>query len=126
MLLTALPLLVAASGICRAVDGDTLKCGRENVRLIGIDSPEMPGHCRRGRTCVPGSGPRAKASMAILVRNQPVRLIRFGRDRYGRTLAIAQANGVNLACAQIRSGNAVYKPQWDKRGLIGRQCGVAR
>lgn len=32
---------------CRAVDGDTLRCGQERVRLLGIDAPEMPGHCPR-------------------------------------------------------------------------------
>lgn len=31
-----------------AIDGDTLRCGRERIRLLGTDAPELPGHCQRG------------------------------------------------------------------------------
>lgn len=33
------------------IDGDTFDCGSTRIRLHGIDSPEMPGHCRSGREC---------------------------------------------------------------------------
>jgi micrococcal nuclease len=38
--------MIAALFLCLApvaVDGDTLRCGGDLVRLIGIDAPEMPG-----------------------------------------------------------------------------------
>lgn len=125
MLITlALPFLLANAPMCRAIDGDTLKCGAEHIRLIGIDAPEMPGHCARYRRCAPGNGWESKAAMVALLRGRSVRLQRFGRDHYGRTLAIAYAGGVNLACAQLASGNAIYKPNWDAQGRIGRACGL--
>ena len=55
-----------------AIDGDTLKCaflndGRAvNVRLAGIDAPELPGHCRRGRDCAPGDPYVSKRVLQIL------------------------------------------------------------
>lgn len=118
----ALPFLLASLLHCTVVDGDTLRCGAERVRLIGIDAPELPGHCRPGRHCAPGDGFESKRSLAHLVDGRPVRIERYGQDHYGRTLAVAWSGGINLACAQLRSGQAIYKPQWDTRDLIGRQC----
>ncbi len=49
----ALASFICASPI--AIDGDTLRCAAgPRVRLAGIDAPEIPGHCRRGRKCTPG------------------------------------------------------------------------
>lgn len=39
---------------CTVTDGDTIRCRGERIRLLGIDTPELPGHCRQGRDCVPG------------------------------------------------------------------------
>ena len=36
------------AGPARAVDGDTLEVGGEEVRLYGIDAPELHQTCRRG------------------------------------------------------------------------------
>ena len=47
---------------------------------------------------------------------------RIGRDHYGRTLAQVYANGVNVACEQLRRGQAIYKPAWDNGGLLAADC----
>jgi endonuclease YncB( thermonuclease family) len=39
---------------CTVTDGDTIRCNGERIRLLGIDTPELPGHCRKGRDCVSG------------------------------------------------------------------------
>ena len=36
---------------CTVTDGDTIRCDGEPIRLLGIDTPEVPGHCREGRDC---------------------------------------------------------------------------
>lgn len=90
------------------------------MRLLGIDAPEMAGHCRTGRACAPGNPVASKAALQQLVAGRPVRLQRFGRDRYGRTLALAWAGGINLSCAQLRGGFAHYVAAWDKGGRVGR------
>lgn len=101
-------------------DGDTIRMGDERIRLIGIDAPEIHG-CRQGRVCVPGDGQASKRSLQAMMGGK-VSVQRVGRDRYGRTLANVYVGGRNVACAQIRRGQAVYKPKWDNNGLLARDC----
>ncbi|MCW8085111.1 thermonuclease family protein [Sabulicella glaciei] len=87
---------------CAATDGDTLRCGEERVRLLGLDAPEMSGRCadesRRARA--------ARDRLAALVQGG-VRLARDGEDRYGRTLATAfDREGRDLTRILIREGHA--------------------
>ncbi len=108
-----LTLLAAAGLTCTATDGDTIRCGRERVRLIGIDAPELPGHCRTGRNCAPGDPWASKAALARLLRSGPITLERHGTDHYGRTLAFAFSGRIDLSCAQLRAGQAIYVARWD-------------
>lgn len=89
-------------------DGDSLRCGGQRVRLLGIDAPEMPGSCRPGRQCVQGNPFAARDYLVSLTRTT-VRCTPEGQDRYGRTLARCTANGIDLSCAMIRSGHAVRR-----------------
>lgn len=118
-----IPEPVPLAAACSVTDGDTLRCGEEKVRLLAIDSPELPGHCRPGRVCVEGDPEAATAALERALAGRTLTIQRFGRDRYGRTLAIVRADGANLSCAQIASGSAVYVEKWDKRGVVGRECG---
>ncbi len=88
-------IAVLAACALSVIDGDTVRCGPrhggEVVRLLGIDAPEMPGHCRRGRACAPGDPFASKASLQAAVRLRGrVTIERHGRDRYGRTLAFVR------------------------------------
>ncbi len=78
----------------RVIDGDTIvilspdttKKGEvkyEHIRLIGIDAPEW-AHFGNDAECFASESTKALAS-AVLGRT--VRLIRHGKDKYGRTLA---------------------------------------
>lgn len=126
MLAVLVPSLFGATLTCTAVDGDTLRCGAagnmsERVRLIGIDAPELPGHCQPWRSCAPGDPRESRAALARLLRRGPITLERHGADHYGRTLAFAFAGGVNLSCAQLAAGQAVYVERWDTGGRL-RSC----
>jgi micrococcal nuclease len=110
---------------CGAVDGDTIRCGTERIRLLAIDAPEMPGHCRRGRVCALGDPYASKAALEQDLRQGPVTIERTGTDRYGRTVAIVRVNGANLSCRQIIRGYALYWKRYDLGGRIARECGGA-
>lgn len=115
----ALSPAISRSVVCRAIDGDTLRCGRERIRLIGIDAPEMPGHCRPGRRCVVGDPVASRDSLArALV--APIAIERVGRDQYGRTLAFVSADGEDLSCGQLQRGQALYRSDWDVGTRIGK------
>ena len=115
-------ILVTITTPCTATDGDTIRCSSERIRLSGIDAPELPGHCRRLRLCVTGDPWRAKAALARLLRRTPLTIRRLGRDRYGRTLALVAAGGVDLSCAQWKAGNATYVAKWDNGRALARSC----
>lgn len=106
---------------CRAVDGDTLRCGQERVRLLGIDAPEMPGHCRRGRRCVQGDPFISKARLEASLDRQ-MSIVRVGQDRYGRTLATVVGRHGDLSCWQLVGGVATYRPSWDNGSRVARVC----
>ena len=104
------------------MDGDTIRCGAERLRLLGIDAPELPGHCARNRQCAPGDGFASTESLQMGVGMGAVRYQTVTRDRYGRAVAVVTAGGQNLSCWQLRRGQAIYKPNWDNGGRVARAC----
>ena len=105
-----------------ATDGDSIRCGDERIRLLAIDAPEM-GPCQpAGRVCVQGDPIRSRDSLAAALKRGKVEIERVGKDRYGRTLAIVTAAGINLSCHQISSGVAVYVPKWDRHKRVAKSC----
>ena len=108
---------------CTVTDGDTIRCGDERVRLSGIDAPEV-GKCREGRQCAPGDPTASTKSLRQAMAGRSIELRRLGTDRYDRTIAVVYAGGVNLACVQLASGNAIYVARWDDDGIVARECGL--
>lgn len=92
-----------------AVDGDTLRCGKRRVRLQGIDAPELPGHCRQGRSCTPGDPVASTESLRRLVAGKVLQCAQTDIDSYGRTVARCKAGDLDLSCAQIKAGHAVHR-----------------
>jgi len=76
---------------CIAIDGDTLVCNHQKVRLTNVYAAEMnqPG------------GSAAKRKMQALVHNREVGLVTHGRDRYGRILAEVYIDGRRVEQADI-------------------------
>jgi micrococcal nuclease len=115
----ALSLVLAS---CTATDGDTIRCGDERIRLTGIDAPEL-GRCKpRRRRCALGDGAASRRALQAAMMKGELRIVRLGRDRYGRTLAVVFAGKANLACSQLAARQAVYRRDWDDRTLVARDC----
>lgn len=106
---------------CTVTDGDTIRCNGERIRLLGIDTPELPGHCREGRACVEGDPYAATQSLADALVGM-IRINRAGEDRYGRTLATLSSDKGDLSCWQLQHGQAVYKAKWDDGKRVARTC----
>ena len=90
------------------VDGDSLRAGHENIRLIDIDAPELSQLCAdaagRDWTC----GRAAKERLRALIGGRPVACTARGQDRYGRTLAVCGAGPIaDLGAELVRNGYAV-------------------
>lgn len=106
---------------CTVTDGDTIRCNGERLRLLGIDTPELPGHCRIGRNCVSGDPYASTLSLEAAMVGS-IRIQRVGEDRYGRTLAALSSDKGDLSCWQLQHGQAAYKPQWDSGKRVLRTC----
>lgn len=102
-------------------DGDSLRCGSERLRLLGIDAPELHG-CPSYRVCVAGDGQASKRSLQQAVRAGPFRYRVVGHDRYGRSLVLAWAGTTNLGCYQLRVRQADYIMKWDNGGQLAKVC----
>ncbi|WP_404337806.1 thermonuclease family protein [Sphingomonas sp. MMS12-HWE2-04] len=106
---------------CRVIDGDTLRCGEERIRLLGIDAPELPGHCRQGRRCVSGDGTASKLKLGQALVGQ-VRVERLALDRYGRTIGLVSGGKGDLSCWQLRHRQAIYRGDWDNGKRVEKIC----
>ncbi len=108
---------------CRVVDGGTLHCDGGRIRLLGIDAPELPGHCARGRNCAPGDPYASTHSLeAGMGEGATLRIESIGTDRYGRTLALVRGSGGDLSCWQFAHHQAIYRVDWDNGGRVANTC----
>lgn len=106
--------------VASVTDGDTFRCSDgTRIRLSSIDTPEMPGSCRPGRSCAPGDPYAAKAALQRLISGRTVQCEPVGMS-YNRVAAWCSAGGVDLSCAMIRSGHAIRLPQHDKAHRLCR------
>lgn len=107
---------------CTVSDGDTIRCQGERIRLLGIDAPELAGHCSAGRQCVEGDPLRSKLALEQAIAGKHLTIERVGKDRYGRTLGVVYADGRNVSCQLVRDGYAVYVGRWDDGELVRSNC----
>src|SRR5258708_11438956 len=76
---------------CIAIDGDTLVCNHQKVRLTNVYAAELNQ----------AGGYAAKRRLQSLVVSGEVVLRPYGHDRYGRTLAEVYGNGPPIEHADI-------------------------
>lgn len=88
------------------VDGDTLRCKGERIRIWGIQAPERSD---------PG-GPASTRALAALTTGRTVECRRPPsgqvRDRYRRLVAQCFANGRDVAADMVRQGQAKDWPRY--------------
>ena len=86
-----LPLVALGEERCLAIDGDTLVCNRQKVRLINVDAAELGE----------AGGAAAKRRLQSLVRGRAVKLKAHGQDRYGRLLVEVYVDGRRIEQADV-------------------------
>jgi len=97
-----------AGSAYNAIDGDSLRTSREDVRLLGIDAPELYQTCRDARGRQWACGREAHVKLKALVSRGDVRCTATGRDRFKRALAVCSAGAVaDLGEVMVRDGFAV-------------------
>lgn len=94
--------LVCSPEKVKVVDGDTISIRGENIRIEGINAPELKGHCREEKV----RALRARSRLMSLLQDAKVVIDRQGFDRYRRTLAFVSADGTPIGDILMREGLA--------------------
>lgn len=128
------PIRRDAAIVLKVIDGDTVRVRvarsglRRDVRLLGIDTPEVYG----GREC---GGPQASGALRkLLPRNTRVQLVsdrsQALTDRYDRLLRYVMRGKVDASKAQLRLGMArtytVGRPVARHRDYAATQAAAKR
>jgi endonuclease YncB( thermonuclease family) len=90
-LLIALAGAVPAGERCTAMDGATLQCGRERVKVEGLNAPELKA---------PG-GQQARQRLQQRLQAGEIVIERRGRDKYGRTLGRLYVGGKRITQSDL-------------------------
>ena len=109
---------IASNGkyqVLKVSDGDTINVQKvENgklvdevvkIRMYGIDAPEK----------TQDYGPESRAALAKIIGNNLVEIEVKNRDRYGRSVAVVYVNGKNVNQEMVRTGNAWWYYEYDKK-----------
>jgi endonuclease YncB( thermonuclease family) len=102
------------AGPATVTDGDTLKINNKKIRVHGIDAPESKQTCKL-RDRVIRCGTLATSAMEKLVTGNEVKCQQTDTDRYGRTIAICRANGVDVGRRLVQTGWAVAYRRYSTR-----------
>jgi endonuclease YncB( thermonuclease family) len=96
----------AITGGARVVDGDSIVIADEQIRLIGIDAPELGQTCRAAGQNI-SCAQDATAALVEMIGTIKVRCEVYGRDRYQRALAVCYAADLELNRAMVQAGYAL-------------------
>ena len=92
------------TGPARVIDGDSIVVAGTEIRIYGIDAPESRQTCRTNGRSGP-CGTVATAAMRSLVAGREIRCQARDQDRYGRTVALCHAGGLDWdACLGRATG----------------------
>lgn len=93
-------------GRLRVIDGDSVRLGDTEIRLAGLDAPELRQTCEReGQNW--DCGQAARSFLAAHIGRKDASCKSQGLDRYGRTLAVCSLAGQDINAVMVREGMAV-------------------
>lgn len=85
-------------GVARIIDGDSLVIAGKQVRLYGVDAPELEHPY----------GQKAKWALVALCKGQTVRAEVTAQDAYGRPVALCSlADGRDISAEMVKQGLAI-------------------
>lgn len=109
------------AGRASAIDGDSLKVDGVELRLFGVDAPELAQICEREGEpwrC----GRDAKAVLAEMIRGEIVACRVTGRDRYRRRLARCEVGGRDIGRVMVSEGWAVGYGDYEREENRARRA----
>ena len=106
-LAVAFPPLADVTGPARIVDGNTIWIGQTNIRIHGIDAPELKQTCRTSKGKEQLCGQLAKQTLERIVNGQEVTCKGDALDRYGRLIAVCYVGPFDINEQMVVDGWAL-------------------
>lgn len=100
-------LMVPETGSFVAIDGDSLRQGDSELRLYGIDAPELHQRCSNRMGGDYPCGAEAKRALARLIDGETLSCFTRDTDRYGRAVAVCKAADIDVNGEMVRLGWAI-------------------
>ncbi|MEX3316969.1 thermonuclease family protein [Sulfitobacter sp. PS-8MA] len=112
-----IPACRIISGHARVVDGDTVVIQKTQIRMFGIDAPELDHPY----------GKKAKWALVSLCKGQNVRAEILEEDDYGRTVAKCfLSDGRDLSAEMVEQGLAIDWPKYSGGAYLQLETKDAR
>ena len=95
------------SGIAKVIDGDSIKVGKNEARLLGIDAPEYKQTCFTKNQKEYHCGKISSHFLRKLAHNKHVKCLYYEKDVYNRFLSKCFLGKVSLNKELVKNGMAV-------------------
>lgn len=89
------------------LDGDSLRFGKKDIRLMYIDAPEYKQYCYDFRGFEYDCGQASKEALKKIINNRFVDCERKSTDIYKRDLSVCFVDGLNINLEMIKQGWAI-------------------
>src|SRR5262245_48542632 len=99
IVMVVLTLPAWAGERCTAIDGSTLRCGNERVRIEDLRAPKLDE---------PG-GEEARQRLQRVIRSGELTIDRGNQDRFGRTRARVYVNGNRITQTDLKPKSRVAR-----------------
>lgn len=94
-------------GQYKAIDGDSFYIGTKEIRLQGIDAPELQQSCTDENQAKYLCGKLAKDALSALLKNKVIKCKWNELDRYGRSTSFCRDGELDINGEMVRQGWAV-------------------
>ena len=113
----------AVTGVAQVTDGDSLRVNGIEIRLKGIDAPELRQTCEReGRPY--RCGQEARSVLLRRLSESEITCRIEGRDRYRRALATCSLDGDDIGAWLVEQGWAVGYRDYEREEARARSRSV--
>ena len=104
-------------------DGDTIKIGKEKIRLFGIDAPEIKQICKNKNNNSYACGEVSRDALRDLIKKSALKIYCYysERDRYNRIIGecfLGAISAFNINANMVFTGQAVAYLKYSKKYLI--------
>src|SRR3990167_713722 len=114
-----IPILALALTACndnlKVIDGDSIVLRGSQIRLHGIDAPELKQECKTILLQPWRCGSAARDELNRLIGSAKIICRKIYRDSYQRSISQCFANGQDIGEAMVRNGYAVAYRRYSGR-----------